>query len=103
MRDVTYLAEHTLSTSRRDGEYNLPGKIIYPTDFFPLPDQEHQKLVESFIEKLEAYLGSKKIDVDLAKLWSESSHSESAANTSLQDYMEKVGLPTPPVSVSLGR
>ena len=74
----------------------LPQRIIYPTDFFPLPDPTHQHLVEEFVEKLEGYLGVSKTEVSLAQLWKDKPPATASLKVgeneeeSLQNYMKKV-------------
>lgn len=86
------MVKHSLNVPRHSTD--LPRRILYPTDFFPLPDPMHQKLVESLMEKLEAYLGIKRVEINLAHLWEDDpeppSGSDTAAGKSLQDYMNKV-------------
>lgn len=85
------MAEHSLRTTQPDASKPLVTRILYPTDFFPLPNPGHQELLESFIEKLESYLGIKRVEVNLAQLWMDKSPFESNALTlPLQEYMEKV-------------
>jgi len=85
------VASRSITVPPASGERWLPGKIVYPTDFFPLLDSKHQKLIESFIEELESYLGFKRVEMDLATLWSETRHADAAADKPLQEYMKKVG------------
>ncbi|CAN8105645.1 unnamed protein product [Discula destructiva] len=89
LRDLAFMTEHSLDVPRRSEDNYFPSKIIYPTNFFPLPDVEHQKLLESFFDKLETYLGVKKVEIDLVRLWAESTHADPDARISLQKYMEK--------------
>lgn len=92
LSDLSFLTENTFQVPGPSGDKHLTGKIIYATDFFPLQNPEHQSVVESFVAALEAYFASKKVAVNLAQTWSESSHSESAANVPLQEYMKKARL-----------
>ncbi|ROW13500.1 hypothetical protein VPNG_04455 [Cytospora leucostoma] len=78
------VVKHSLDVP--DGSVTLPRRIIYPTDFFPLPDPDQQKLVEDFVGKLEGYLGVRHAKISLAKLWQDKPPAESDA---MQSYMEK--------------
>lgn len=84
------MASRSITVPPPSADRWLPGKLVYPTDFFPLPDPEHQKLLESFVEDLEAYLDFERVEVDLARLWSETAHSRAAAKNPLHEYMKKV-------------
>lgn len=96
LRDITFMATHSLQTSQPDAKKPLPTRILYPTDFFPLADPEQQSLYESFVQKLETLLRVKRIEVDLAQLWKDQPPSESsAADVPLQEYMKRVSLAFP--------
>lgn len=89
LKDLVHVAKHSLDIPG-DGGTTLPRRIIYPVDFFPLPDASHQKLVDEFVEKLEGHLGVGKTEVSLAQSWHDKPPSESfAAGRSLQDYLKK--------------
>lgn len=94
LRELTFMAEHSLSTSPPSSHDSLPTRILYPTDFFPLPNAEHQILFENFIENLEKYLGVKRVEVNLAQLWADKSRPtpNAAGLPSLQHYMKKVSI-----------
>lgn len=85
------MVEHSLRNKKPDTHKSSLTQIIYLTDFFPLPNSEHQLLFESFIEKLEASLGVKRIEVNLAQLWKDNFRSESGAtDLPLQEFMKQV-------------
>lgn len=91
LHDLTFVAKHSLNITQPGTYKSVSTRLLYPTDFFPLPDPEHQKLFESFIENLEAYLGVKRVEVNLAQLWMDKSHYESeSGGLPLQEYMNKV-------------
>lgn len=88
--DLASIVKHSLDLNIDEG-MALPRRIIYPNDFFPLPDPAHQKLIDSFVEQLETHLGVQRTEVSLAQLWEDMPPSDShAASQSLQDYMKKV-------------
>ncbi|ROW08437.1 hypothetical protein VMCG_03147 [Cytospora schulzeri] len=88
LKDLVHVAKHSLDIPDRGT--TLPRRIIFPVDFFPLPDPDHQKLVEEFVEKLEGHLGVRRIEVDLAQLWKDKPPSEPfVTDESLQEYMKK--------------
>ncbi|KAJ4423676.1 hypothetical protein N0V82_001699 [Gnomoniopsis sp. IMI 355080] len=90
LHDLIFMADHSLQIIQSDANKPLATRILYPTDFFPIPNPKHQEFFESFIEKLEASLGVKRMEINLAQLWMEKSPFESnAVNLPLQDYMEK--------------
>lgn len=68
----------------------MPKTILYPVDFFPMPDQTHQSLMEEFVTVFEQYLNIKRTEVNLAKKWEEDPP-PSAAGQTLQQYIAKVG------------
>lgn len=89
--DLVSIAKHSLVVS--DESVTPPRRIIYPTDYFPLSDPKHQKLVEQFVQNLETHLGFQRTEVNLAQLWEEKPPSDSsAASLSLQDYLKKASL-----------
>lgn len=89
LKGLAHVAKHSLDIP--DGGTTLPRRIIYPIDFFPLPDPSHQELVDEFVKKLEGHLGVGKTELSLAQSWQDKPPSESfAAGRSLQDYLKKV-------------
>lgn len=84
MIDLTFLTAHSLRATPHDEATSLPKKIIYPINYVPLADPAHQRLFEGFVKRLEAYLGVKRVEVDLEKLWLTNS------NVPLKEYLEKV-------------
>lgn len=91
--DLEFIVEQSLRSShlQADVKKPLPTRILYPKDFFPLANAEQQALYENFLQKLEAYLGVKRIEVNLAQLWADKPPSDSdAEGLKLQEYMKKV-------------
>lgn len=70
----------------------FPTKILYPTEFFPVQEPAQQKMVESFVEILESFLGVKKTSFSLAETWAQSPPAE-AEGKSLEDYAYTVRPP----------
>lgn len=82
-------ANTTLSVAA--GPAQLPTVLLYPVDFFPLPDPDHQNLLEEFVQVLERHLGTKRVDISLEKIW-EDTPPAAAGDQRLQQYMAKVEL-----------
>ncbi|KAL2275630.1 hypothetical protein FJTKL_01697 [Diaporthe vaccinii] len=85
--DLVSIARHSFAIS--DESTKPPRRIIYPTDYFPLSDAKHQKLVEEFVQNLEARLDVRRTEVDIAQLWKDQPPSGSSASVPLQDYLKK--------------
>lgn len=91
--DLEFIVEQSLQNKQGDATRKkpLPNRILYPKDYFPLADPQQQALYEDFLQKLEAYLGVKRIEVNLARLWTDRPPSDvDAVGLPLQDYMKKV-------------
>lgn len=87
---LALLANHSLAAPTNAND-RTPRRIIYPTDFFPIPDPAHQQLIDLFIEKLETLVGTKKDPLSLDKLWDESRPPQSSsAGHTLREFMQKV-------------
>ncbi len=56
--DLYTLAEETLDVISTKRSIADPVRLLYPLDFFPLPDPTHQSLMEEFIGVLEDFLVS---------------------------------------------
>lgn len=65
-----------------------PSKLLYPTDYWPIDDEETQRVYDAYIAKLERYLGVEKSEVNLAKTWQETNPVKT--NKTLEDYFEHV-------------
>lgn len=86
--DLVSVVKHSLAVS--DEDIGLPRRIIYPTDYFPLSDVKHQKLVEQFVQNLETYLDIRRTEVNIARLWEAQPPSDSsAASIPLQQYLRE--------------
>ncbi|KAI1121626.1 putative amidase [Nemania abortiva] len=66
----------------------FPTRIIYPLDFFPHSNAEHQRMVDEFIGVLESFLGTKREEFSIAKRWSQCPP-EAAQGKSLKDFLPK--------------
>ena len=62
----------------------LPGRIIYPLDYWPVQHAESQASFQSFISKLEAYIGVKCTAIRLTDLWENTN--PVGTNESLESY-----------------
>lgn len=84
-------AKHSLAVS--DKNVVLPRRIFYPTDYFPLADVRHQKLVEQFVQNLETLLDVRRIEVNIAQLWEDHPPSTSPiVRMPLQQYLRKASI-----------
>lgn len=89
--DLVLATKHSLTVT--DASAELPRRIIYPTDYFPVSDTKHQKLVEQFVQNLENHLDVSRTEVNLAQLWKDQPPSDSsAASVPLQQYLKKASL-----------
>lgn len=73
-----------------DTPLKFPPRILYPLDFFPHSNYEHQRMVEEFIGALESLLGTKRVEFSIAERWSQCPP-EAAQGKSLMEYLPKVG------------
>ena len=48
-----------------------PEKIYYPTEFWPVPQKNQQKLFNDFVSRLESYTGTKCVPISLFDKWRE--------------------------------
>jgi hypothetical protein len=88
LEDLVSAAQHSLAVSDRNVE--LPRHVFYPTDYFPLVDVKHQKLVEQFVQNLETHLDVRRIEVNIAQLWEDYPPSTSpTVRMPLQQYLRK--------------
>lgn len=88
--DLVSLAKHSLVIP--DGSVKQSRRIIYPTDYFPLSDTKHQKLVDQFVQNLETHLGIERTEVNLARLWEKQPPSGDLSSFPLQEYLKKASL-----------
>ncbi len=68
-----------------------PTRILYPTDFFPMPNGPQQAVQEEFLTALENYLNVKHTPISLAQEWALNGPAE--RSTPLGDYLKKVRQP----------
>ncbi|KAI0867911.1 putative amidase [Hypoxylon argillaceum] len=71
-----------------DTPLKFPPRILYPLDFFPHSNDEHQRMVEEFIGALESLLGTKRVEFSIAERWSQCPP-EAAQGKSLMEYLPK--------------
>lgn len=91
LKDLVSAAKHSLQVS--DRKVDTPRRIFYPTDYFPLADDRHQKLVEQFVQNLESYLDARRVEVNIAQLWQDFPPSPSpTARLPLQQYLSKASI-----------
>lgn len=86
LNDLYHITKETLTVAA--DTRGLPKTLLYPLDFFPLPDPNHQKLIEEFVQVLEGYLGVRKVEIRLDRIWSKNPPAP-ASNETLQEYMAK--------------
>lgn len=72
-----------------DVPLKFPTRILYPLDFFPHSNNEHQRMVEEFIGVLESFLGTKRVEFSIADRWSQCPP-DAAQGKSLKEYLPKV-------------
>lgn len=90
LSDLHYIASHTLDLN--DNSTAFPSKIIYPLDFFPHSNPQHQAMVDEFVEILENFLGTKRVEISIAERWEKCPPLE-ANGKPLKQYLSKVGNP----------
>ncbi|KAI1365578.1 hypothetical protein F5Y08DRAFT_352689 [Xylaria arbuscula] len=66
----------------------MPKEILYPTDFFPMANDEQQRLVERFVSDLESYLGVNVTRMSIAERWKNCPPAEAAGKT-IQEFIDK--------------
>ncbi|KAJ3580057.1 hypothetical protein NPX13_g506 [Xylaria arbuscula] len=69
-------------------EDDMPKEILYPTDFFPMANDEQQRLVERFVSDLKSYLGVKVTRMSIAERWKNCPPAEAAGKT-IQEFIDK--------------
>ncbi|CAO1606053.1 hypothetical protein XANCAGTX0491_009552 [Xanthoria calcicola] len=67
----------------------LPTRILYPKEFFPVANDEHQTFLENYICVLESHLKTPRIEFSLVELWAWCPPAE-AEGKSLSDYLGNV-------------
>ncbi|KAI8946022.1 putative glutamyl-tRNA amidotransferase subunit A [Xylaria longipes] len=59
------------STNTHDRVYKKPTKLIYPTDYWQVDDEASRQVFETFITRVEKFLGVKRTRISLADTWKE--------------------------------
>jgi hypothetical protein len=67
----------------------MPRKILYPLDFFPQADEQHQTMTELFVRELENFIGVKRTEISISGRWDECPPVE-ANGRSMAEYLDKV-------------
>jgi hypothetical protein len=65
-----------------------PTKVLYPVEYWPNTSTEHDAVLESFIVKLEQYLGIQRTRVSIEETWTKTK--PVTENTTLEKYLEHV-------------
>ncbi|KAJ5735194.1 uncharacterized protein N7483_000319 [Penicillium malachiteum] len=71
-------------------EYSKPTQIVYPTDFFPMKNDQQQHMIEEFLHALESYLEVEHRRISLAEEWTKGGPDD-ARTVPLDKYLEKSG------------
>lgn len=85
LADLHHIVSNTMDLS----DTTFPSRAIYPLDFFPHSNPQHQAMFEDFIGILENFLGTKRIEIRLAERWAKCPPVESNGK-SLKEYLSKV-------------
>ncbi|KAH6620994.1 amidase signature domain-containing protein [Chaetomium sp. MPI-SDFR-AT-0129] len=80
------LAGESLSKTVVDKNCRRPGKIIVPTDWFPMRNEGQQKMVSQFLEAVEKRLGCNALHLSFEDHWSKTGP-EDLKSTPLQEYL----------------
>lgn len=65
-----------------------PSTILYPVEYWPKTTTEHDAVLESFIVKMEQYLGFQRTWISIEEIWAETK--PVTENTTLEKYLEHV-------------
>ncbi|KAJ5698616.1 hypothetical protein N7462_000621 [Penicillium macrosclerotiorum] len=84
-RDAASFAKLSRALYGSRGEGQKPRMILYPVEFWPKGIDKNHDLLETFIVKLEKYLGIERTPVSLEELWNATKPIKS--EIALQDYM----------------
>ncbi|KAI8628594.1 putative amidase [Xylariaceae sp. FL1651] len=85
--DLHYIVAHTFENIEHTFS-GFPTKILYPREFYPLVNLEHQALVEEFVRMLEKFLGTKRVPFSFVDEWEKNPPKE-AQGMPLLKYTEK--------------
>ncbi|KAK4139840.1 putative amidase [Dichotomopilus funicola] len=86
------LAGESPSKTVVDKNCRRPGKIIVPTDWFPMRNEGQQKMVSQFLEAVEKRLGCNALHLSFEDHWSKTGP-EDLKSTPLQEYLGMVSHP----------
>ncbi|KAK9769981.1 putative Amidase [Seiridium cardinale] len=86
LEDLHHIASCTLDLA--DASTKFPKKILYPLDFFPHSNPEHQAMVDEFISVLGKFLGTERVEFSIAERWSQCPPPEAKGKT-LKEYLAK--------------
>ena len=88
-RDVRSLRSLASATLDLTESSRFPSKILYPSEFFPHTNPDHQRMVDEFVGVLERFLGIRKTTISLAERWN-ACPPEAAQGKSLREYLGEV-------------
>lgn len=86
-RSLSGIRQLLTETSNLAIPRKFPGRLLYPTDFFPQKDPEQQAMTDVFVEQVEKFLGVSKECISLQDLW-EQSRPPLAEGKSLAAFLE---------------
>jgi len=72
---------------------NMPKRLLYPVDLFPVDNEVQMQHVKSFVKDFSDYLQAPVTEIDLSLEW-ERSHPESVDEDSLDGYLSEVATRT---------
>ena len=67
----------------------FPTRILYPKEFFPTVDQDHQSLLDDYVCVLETFLKTTRTEISLIERWAECTP-EAAQGKSFKEYLGNV-------------
>lgn len=60
-------------------------KLLYPVDYWQITDEASQKVFETFVTRMENFVGIKRTNIHLAEIWEK--QRPDYVNVSLAEYM----------------
>ena len=72
-------------------EASTPTSIVYFEDFFPVQNDDQQRLIEDFVKDLESALGIKRQRISITELWRNTSPLN-ASSRDIKEYLNDVSL-----------
>ncbi|KAF9765336.1 hypothetical protein IL306_002424 [Fusarium sp. DS 682] len=88
--DLRFIVSHTFENVEQSFS-GFPSKILYPSEFYPLENEEQQALTEEFIAILEDFLGVRRTPFSFVEEWEKNPPKE-AGGLALLKYTEKACL-----------